>query len=386
MAKDTIVIAGALAQKHGVGGHAWVLLQYLLGFRSLGWKVLLLDCIDPAQCRDRSGRFCPVRESIQWAFAQDTLRPFDLDRQYCAVTRGQRVALGLSYRELCRRVASCRALFNINGFLTDLELLEAAPCRVFLDIDPGFNQFWHELGLAPIPAHHDRYITVAANLGREDCPIPTCGLDWIPIAPPVYLDCWAPAWESTRPFTSICSWRGAFAPVQYQGRTLGLRVHEFRRFVSLPRETGEAFELALRIDPGEIRDMDSLKESGWRLIPPDSVSSTASRYHEFIQSSRAEFGVAKNLYVATGSGWFSDRTACYLASAKPALVQDTGLADHYPVGEGLLLFSSLKGAVEGVRRIQRDYPRHARRARAFAEGYLASDRVLGEMLKKLSLS
>lgn len=385
MAKGCIAIAGALAQKRGIGGHAWVLLQYLLGFRALGWEVLLLDCIEPDQCCDSSGEPCPVERSVQWSHALETLRPFALEGRYGLLTRGEHTALGLGYREIRGRLANCKLLLNVNGFLRDPALLDAAPCKAFLDIDPGFNQIWHELGQALLPPH-DFYLTIGANVGNHGCRIPTCGVEWIHVVPPVFLQCWPETPTSTRPFTGICSWRGAFAPVQYQGSTWGLRVHEFRRFSSLPRLTGERFQLALRIDPSEASDLRDLNENGWDLISPQSVASTTSAYRRFIQSSLAEFAVAKQIYVATNSGWFSDRTACYLSSGKPALVQDTGLKNHLPTGDGLLLFSTLEEAADGIARIRRDYPFHSRRARAIAEEHLTTDKVLAKLLERLSLN
>src|SRR5204862_2031321 len=150
--------------------------------------------------------------------------------------------------EMARRSA---LLINVMGFLSDPDVLAAVPRRVFLDIDPGFGQMWRELGQADVFAGHDAFVTIGRNIGRPGCDVPTCGLNWIATPPPVVLEHWPVASPSARGalFTSIVSWRGAFAPVQYRGTTFGLRAHEFRRFVELPRRRAQPFQLALDIHP-----------------------------------------------------------------------------------------------------------------------------------------
>jgi hypothetical protein len=195
-------------------------------------------------------------------------------------------------------------------------------------------------------------------------------------------------WPAQKPepggaFTSIASWRGPFGPVEYQGKTYGLRVHEFRKFAALPRLSSAQFDLALDIDPAETKDISLLAENGWRLLDPRQVAGSPARYRQFVQQSGAELMIAKNMYVASRGGWFSDRSLCYLASGRPVLAQDTGFTDRYPSGEGLVAFTTLEEAVAGVDTICRDYPRHARAARAIAEEYFDSDKVLGRLLEKV---
>src|SRR5438270_3137135 len=177
--------------------------------------------------------------------------------------------------------------------------------------------------------------------------------------------------------TSVGSWRGPFAPIEYEGRTYGLRAHEFRKFAALPRKIGRRCEFALNIDPAETKDLALLAAGGWQLVDPRIVARDPSAYQAYIQNSWAEFMVAKNMYVQSKSGWFSDRSICYLASGKPVLAQDTGIRELYPVGEGLLAFDDFEQAIAGAEELERDYPRHARAARRIAEDYFDSDRVLG---------
>jgi hypothetical protein len=374
MNRGRVVVAGSLAQKPGYAGHSWVYLHWLLGFRRLGFDVLFLDWLTPEMSVDDPGPQYLARVMEQFGLAGD----------YCMFgPRGETIA-GTPRSEALERTRDSLLLINVNGFLNDEELLAGAPLRVYLDIDPGFGQMWRELGLHDAFAGHDAFVTIGENIGRPDCRIPTCGLEWIITRPPVVLDLWSAQNDGGRTFTSIGAWRGPFAPVEYHGRTYGLRVHEFRKFAELPRMTGEEFELAYDIDEAETSDLELLHRTGWRLVPPQSVAGDPFAYREYLGRSRAEFMVAKGMYVETRGGWFSDRSACYLASGKPVLAQDTGIASFYPTGDGLLTFSTLDEAASGVEAISSDYLRHARAAREIAEEFFDSDKVLTALLDKLS--
>jgi len=245
---------------------------------------------------------------------------------------------------------------------------------------------WRELGLADIFAGHDAYVTVGSSVSRPDCNVPTCDLNWIPTVPPVVLDEWpmiAP--QDGGEFTSVVTWRGIFGPIEFQGSTYGLRVHEFRKFIELPQRTQQSFELALDIHPSETADLAALKCNGWQLVEPETVTRTPHDYQKYIQNSKAEFGVAKSLYVKTHGGWISDRTVCYLASGKPVLIQDTGIRELLPIGEGVLLFSNFEEAAGGVERICRDYAAHCQAARRVAEEHFDSDKVLPRLLMNLGI-
>jgi hypothetical protein len=300
--------------------------------------------------------------------------------------RGERI-FGLPRPQVLERVKNAAFLLNINGFLTDEEVLGRVPRRVFLDIDPGFGHMWQELGLHSLFRGHDDYVTIGENIGRPDCAIPTCGLKWVTTPQPVVLDYWPPALESAGDsFTSIVTWRGAFGPVEYRGKTYGLRVHEFRKFALLPRLSGRPFQLALDIHPTDAKDRALLADNGWSLVDPGAVAGDPWVYQDFIRGSKAEFVVAKNMYVQTASGWLSDRSLCYLASGKPVLAQDTGFTRLYPTGAGLLAFTTFEEARAGVEEVSRHYDRHARAARHLAEDCFASDKVLSRLLGKLSVA
>jgi hypothetical protein len=255
---------------------------------------------------------------------------------------------------------------------------------VFLDIDPGFIQMWKALGLANVLSGHDMFVTVASRMGAAGCSIPTLGLDWATVHPPVVLEHW-PQTPINRSgaFTSIATWRGPFGPVDFGGETYGLRVHEFRRFLALPGATGARFEVVLDIDPKDERDRIALREAGWHLRDPASTVPNLGTYRDYITRSKAETCIAKSMYVRTRSGWFSDRSACYLATGRPVLAQETGFSGSLPTGEGLISFDSIESAAAGIRMIESDLTTHSRAARRIAEEHFDSDIVLTRLLRQL---
>ncbi len=377
----SVVIAAALAQRPNVGGHSWFALQYLLGFRKLGWDVLLVDRLDAGMCRDRLGAPCPPASSANLAYLEEVMERFGLaDRWSVLLPDGE--AAGMPRAELERRVASSDLLLNVMGYLDDEALLAAARLRVFLDIDPGFGQMWRELGLADLLSGHDRFVSVGLNVGRDDCGVPDCGISWITTPPPVALDHW-PVSPGGTAFTTVASWRGPYDPVEYEGRIYGLRVHEFRRFADLPARTEAKFNIALSIDPAESGDLELLSAGGWTLLDPAAVAADPFAYNRFIQGSGAEFTVAKGIYVDTRSGWFSDRSACYLASGKPVVAQDTGFSAHLPSGRGLIPFTTPDEALGAVEEARADPAGHGRAAREIAEEHLDASRVLSRLVDRL---
>jgi hypothetical protein len=385
----SIVIAGALAQKPGRGGHTWVFLQYLLGFKKLGWDVLFIDSLGDGVAIDEHGAPAPAERSWNARYTAEVMRGVGLESSYAILHDGGTAALGLSRAEVVERVRRSRALINVMGFLKDEEILAAAPKRVFLDIDPGFGQMWQALGLDDIFRGHDAHVTIGEHVGKQGCVVPACGRTWLTTRQPVVLDYW-PAMPvgaaMTGAMTSVASWRGAYGPIDYQGGAYKLRAHEFRRFASLPRETGRPFTIALDIHAADAADKALLDANGWTTIDPIVAAGDPWRYRQFVQQSGAELMVAKGMYVSTQSGWFSDRSICYLASGRPVLAQDTGIRDLLPIGKGLLTFTAPAEAAEGVRAIERDYRTHSLAARAIAQECFDSSTVLRTLTERLSLS
>jgi hypothetical protein len=382
---ETVVVAGSLAQRPGYGGLTWVFLQYPLGFRRLGWDVLFVDRLEPEMCVDQNGNPATFESSYNLRYTAEVMERFGLAGRWAVLYDGGREVAGCAREEVVERARRSALLLNVMGFLDDEEILAAAPLRVFLDIDPGFGHMWQELGLAQPFRGHDRYVTVGERIGSPDCAIPTCGIDWVTTKPPVELTEWPVAPGDGQGFTSVGSWRGPYGPIEYRGRTYGLRVHEFRRFLELPELTGEPFEVALDIDEADGEDLRRLEQHGWSLADPREAAGDPWRYRDYVQRSASELMVAKNLYVDTHSGWISDRSACYLASGRPVLAQDTGLDGLLPCGEGLVAFSTLEEAVAGAQEITRDYQRHSRAARAIAAEHFAAERVLPRLLDTLGV-
>ncbi|HEY8537155.1 MAG TPA: hypothetical protein VIL25_11915 [Vicinamibacterales bacterium] len=383
-----IVVAGSIAQRPGQGGHTWVFLQYALGLRRLGWHVLLLDRLEPAMCHDAAGRPCAFEDSVNLAYWRDVIRRSGLaDSAALIYDGGRQVAGAASFDDVVRQVRESACLLNVMGFVNHPAILEAAALRVFIDIDPGFTQMWHDLGQTRFLEGHDVHVTVGANIGRPDCAIPGCGITWIPWRQPALLDWWeAPPQREARRFTSVGAWRGPYAPVEYGGRTYGLRVHEFRRFVELPQPSGPRFEVALDIDESDAADLARLRAHGWTLADPRRVACTPWAYRRYVWESDAELMIAKGIYVHTNSGWFSDRSIGYLAAGRPVLAQSTGIETLYPTGDGLITFRTLDEARAGVEDIAARYDHHARAARELAAEYFDSDRVLGGLLQRLGVA
>lgn len=374
-----------MAQRPGNGGHTWVFLQYLLGFRKLGWEVLFLDRLEPEMSVDAAGRPAPLERSVNVAYVEQVLRAFDLGERW-AVFHGEGAMAGMSRARVLEEAARAALVINVNGFFDDEEVLAAPGLRVYLDIDPGFAHMWRALGLHDAFQGHDAYVTVGENVGGPGCTIPTGGIDWVTTPQPVVLEHWPPQDGPGEAFTSVGSWRGPFGPVEFDGRTYGLRVHEFRKFAELPRRVTAPLEIALDIDEADAADVELLRRGGWRLRDPREIAADPWRYRAYLQGSSAEFMVAKNMYVQSRSGWFSDRSICYLASGRPVLAQDTGFSDYYPVGRGLVAFSTIEEAEDGVERIAADHRAHSRAARALAQERFESSHVLGGLLKKLGIA
>src|SRR4051812_14707477 len=367
----TVVVSGAIANKHLNGGEAWVRLSWILGLQRLGCRVMFVEQLDSAG-----------EQSAGRAYFDAVVQQFGLTDS-AALLLGNGQTSGLAFADLLDAAADADLLVNISGHLHEPELMRRLRRKAYVDLDPGFTQFWHVEGnTGPRLAGHDVYFTVGENIGTDVCTIPTAGFDWRPVPPPVVLDQW-PVAGGDGAFTTIGAWRGAFGPVVHDGHTYGLKVHEFRKVIELPTRVPDAeFEIALDIHPGDAKDREALIANGWRLSDPRVEAPGPHEFRSFVQRSGAEFSVAQGIYVETRSGWFSDRTVRYLASGKPALVQDTGFSRNYPTGEGLVPFSSLDEAVAGAARIAGDHERHAAAARALAEERFDSDTVLTRFLEQ----
>jgi hypothetical protein len=370
---NTIVVAGALANKTGSGGEAWVRLSWIRGFEQLGYDVWFIEQIE--------------------AVAPEQLRYFDAVTAAFGLTRRSALILGDEVirgpdRDALVGIVAGATLVNISGHLDLPRLFAQFGQRIYIDIDPGFTQSWFADGISGSKlAGHDQHFTIAEGIGRSDCPIPSCGITWKTVRQPVVLADWPLTGRAPdRGFTTVGSWRGPYGPVTLEGRTYGLKVHEFRRIVTLPTVSTHRFELALDIHDADRADRDQLVANNWHLVDPRSAASDPQAFRRYVQTSAAEFSVAQGVYVGTNSGWFSDRTVRYLASGKPALVQDTGFSRTLPTGVGLVSFDSLQDAVSGADEIMTNYADHSAAARQIAVEHFDAGRVLTTFCDQADIS
>jgi hypothetical protein len=363
-----ILVSGAVANKPLSGGEAWVRMSWVRGLRRLGHEVCFVEQIESAG---------PINlETFRVAVA--ALAP---DCPVALLCDG-RSEIGLTLEEVTEWSRGADLLVNVSGHLEIEAIVDGPRRRAYIDVDPGFTQIWAEEGAAARLDGHDTYFTVGENIGAPGCSIPAAGREWLPLPPPVTLEDWpVVAVPRGARFTTVATWRSPLGTLTHDGRDFEGKHHQWRRLIDLPRRVEQGFEIALQIDDADEPDQIALEANGWHLSDPAEAASDPLAFRSYIQGSAAEFSAAHPVYVETGSGWVSDRTVRYLASGRPALVQDTGIGARYPTGEGLLTFRTHDEAVAGAEAIAADYGAHSRAARALAEAHFDSDRVLGRFLE-----
>lgn len=372
MGHDVVIVAGMLAGDPHQGGATWATLQWVLGLRALGHDVVVIDPV-PAG---------PIRPDVADYFGRVCDR-FALRGRAALVPAGG-APHGLSSDELTTSVRRTGLLVNLSGRWRDHERVAAIPVRVYVDLDPAFTQLWHEQGADVGLDHHTHHVTVGAGLVGGASTLPSAGVTWRPTLPPVVLDHWpaCPPPDATV-LTTIANWR-SYGSIDHEGTHYGQKAHAFRRLAGLPAASPVPITVAVSIHPGDDADRAGLVAAGWRLVDPLLAAGDPDRYRSFVQRSWGELGVAKTGYVAGRTAWVSDRTACYLASGRPAIVQDTGLGAVLPLGDGLVAFDGVDDAIEAIDAVVADYDAHAVAARRIAETHLDARRVLGALLRDLA--
>lgn len=381
-----IVVTGLVAT-YPLGGVSWDYLAYVDGFRRLGAEVFYLE--------DTGGWFYqPERETFgedaaaNLAYLRRALAVVDAADLQWAVRAPDGTVHGPGAGGIAAACRDADLFLNVSGACWLREEYRGARRTAYLDTDPGFTQATLQAVdedrasdaqrfSAALIRRHDRFLTFAEAIDDPRCRVPRCGLDWRPTRQPIVLDRWplVPAPAAGR-YTTVMSWaHGNAAPV-IDGRVLGGKDVEMQRFLSLPRLAGVPLELATGGRP----PVETLAAEGWQVVDAYARSGSMDAYQRYLQQSRGEWSVAKQVYVALHSGWFSTRSAAYLASGRPVVVQDTGWSDHYPCGEGLFAFATIEEAAAALRAIEREQARHAAAARAVAERELAAERVLTRLL------
>jgi hypothetical protein len=376
-----IFVAGAItAHPFGSAGLTWAFLQWVLGFRRLGYETYYVEQIDSSQCVDDEGKPVSFAVSANRRYFDAVMQRFGLAGNAALLELNGRGYAGLSRRDIEALAAGSDLFINLSGRFHLDTVLRKSRRRMYVDLDPGYVQIWQErYGVDMNLRGHDTYVTVGLNLAQADCPMPTCGLRWHTTLPPVVLDAWRPMAAPGNAYTTVADWRG-YNPVEWQGVWYGQKAEEFLRVIDLPRRVDVPLEICLAIHENET-DRRRFEESGWRLVSPRQHAATPETYRDYIHRSRAEFTVVKQGYAAGRTGWFGDRSACYLASGRPVVVQDTGIGRYLPTGRGLLTFRDLEEAAEAIAAVEADYTGHARAARDTAEQHLDSDCVLGRLLE-----
>jgi len=365
-----ILFAGIIA-RYPFGGVTWCSLMYLLGLRALGHEVFYIE--DTGECV-----YDPVENKISTdpkygtSYIHDALSPFGLGDRWAFVNYDGSYH-GATAERVRDYAASADLYINLSGgswFWRDE--YARIPRKVFIDSDPAFTQLAIAKGVAWYVAffqRFDRLFTFGANIGTPASDVPVGAFTWHKTWQPITLDDWRPASAPGDRFSTVMTWKIESFP-----DTVGNKDVEFLKFIDLPSRTTQPFELAIN------GPQTFLREHGWDTVDAMNVSRTPWEYRDFIHRSKAEFGVAKHTYVAHRTGWFSDRTECYLASGRPALVQDTGWIAHLPAGDGLLAFSTPEEALAGIDRINADYAHHARCAAEIAREHFDAARILPQLL------
>ncbi|HUP24720.1 MAG TPA: glycosyltransferase family 1 protein [Thermoanaerobaculia bacterium] len=383
------IVTGMIAT-YPVGGVVWDYGQYALGLESLGWEVYYLEDTGTETYDPRRGEY-GADCSHAVAFLDESLRalsPTLGERWHFRSMNGETYGVPRSrFQEI---VGGADLFLNVSGGTLLREEYAASPRKVLLDSDPGWNHFVNYPKWDAKPGWqgtlgyraHDVFLTYAENLGQPDCLLPDLGLRWHPTRPPVLLDHWS-ASPPGDTWTTVMTWNNFRRPVEYQGRAYGTKEMEFPEIEDLPAAVPR---LALEVATGgSSPPVERWRELGWRVIDSHTVSASAEDYRRYVQSSRGELSVAKNLYVATRSGWFSCRSVCYLASGRPVILQDTAFSRWVPTGLGVLPFSSRSEAVDALEAVEADYDRHCRAAREIAAEEFGAERVLRRLLAQVGL-
>jgi hypothetical protein len=385
MSAATVVVLGATSQAP-YGGVVWQTMQYLEGLRRLDFDTYYVEDhgfwpYDPyadghtGNCSGTVRFIAELMERVgfagRWAYRD--------------VASGGQV-FGMSAAQLEQLLAGADILFNLTGSTELRERHLVVPVRLHLETDPVLAQIELASGnprTRELLAAHTHFATYGENFGAPDCGVPVTDIPYIRTRPPVILDWWTPLQPlSEAPFTTVGSWEQTGKDIELNGeRYTWSKHHEFMRLLDLPQRASRPLELALATRDGAAIEM--LRAHGWRVRDAAEISSDPDRYRDYLRNSWGEFTVAKDQNVRLRSGWFSDRSACYLAAARPVVTQDTGFPNLMPTGEGLFAFGDEQEAIDAIEAIEADPERHRRAAREIAGEYLRAEAVLGALMGAL---
>ena len=377
---------GRVVVLHFVGqmplaGIAWQAAHYLVGLERLGYEAWYVE-------DHGANPYDPRRNSVVMdcdynvGYLRRVMERFGLGDRWAYWDAINDVYHGLSREAVPALYRSADALVNVCGVVRLREEHMRCPVRVMIDTDPVYEQIKYAQADAEARAYldaHTHFFTYGENVGGAGWIVPLCGVPWQTTRPPVVLDLWPPGEGEGGCFSTIATWENKGKTIDFGGETYVWSKHvNFLRFLDLPRRSRDAFKMAMLPPTPEVEA--AVKGAGWQIVDPRPISADMTSYGDFIRGSRGEFTVAKDIYVRPASGWFSDRSVCYLASGRPVVTMGTGWSRFYPSGEGLFEYGDAEGALAAIAAIAADYPRHARAARALAGEYFSADRVLSALL------
>lgn len=389
MARRPRVIVAGYFVRFPVGGYVWQTLHYLIGLGRLGCDAYFYEdsAYYPHAYDPHTGA-----TGVDYAYGVrrlgEVLERFGLSDRWVFWDAVRNDYHGLSTGETRSLFAEAELFLNVAG-VNRLGDRPHPPARIYLDIDPAFTQIQLDAGDAErreLLGDHNLFFTYGENVGTPRSPLPTGGFAWRPSRPVVVSDLWENALVPTdAPFTTIGKWDARGRDIEFRGEHYHWRKSlEWWKFFDLPRRSGERFELAMDVD-NVPQDQRALREAGWVTRAPLDVSMDFETYRRYIQESKGEFTAAKDMNVRLRSGWFSDRSVCYLAAGRPVVLQDTGFGDVIPTGRGLFAVESLEDAVAAVRAVAADYAGHSAAARVIARESFEATRVLAPMLEAAGL-
>jgi hypothetical protein len=383
MTNGPVVVVLGMTSYAPYAGVSWQTAQYLEGFRRLGYDVYYVEDhgywpFNPlAQVHADD-----CTETVR--FISDLMARFGLEDRwaYRDVASDGRV-FGLSAARFADLLENADVLVNLTGSTVLEDRHMRVPVRVYLETDPVLGQIEIATGNArtrELLDAHTHHATYAENLGAPDCDVPVRDYAYIPTRPPVVIDWWTPLDPDPHaPYTTVSSWEQTFKDVVWNGETYTWSKHfEFLRLIDLPAHAPHGLELALATSDSEVVAL--LHDHGWSVVDAQEVSGSLERYREYVRGSWGEFTVAKEQNVRLRSGWFSDRSACYLAAGRPVITQDTGFGNVLPTGEGLFAFRDRDDVLAAFAAVEAEPERHRRAGREIAESWFRAESVLAELM------
>jgi hypothetical protein len=374
-----------------IAGVLWQHIHYIVGLQQLGHDVFYIE--DSARIPYNPTTFTEGEDYRHAAEVLDrTSREFGFEDRWAYRPRylGRRESVGLPYDRIAEIYRNADAILNICGSTELNEELLVSERLIYVESDPGVEQIKIDKGVngsSDFLRRHRKLFTFGENVGSENFSVPLHGLEWLPTRQPIVTGLWKPATPQLprRVFTSVANWNTkGRKDVEWRGEIyLWDKSHQFRKFIEAPMQAGEVFELATGVRDSKTRALFNAKN--WRLIFPHQLSNDLHRYRSYLQRSKGEFTVAKDQYVRLNTGWFSDRSASYLAAGRPVITQETGFSDHIETGRGLFSFRKLEEVSESVQAINSDYEKHCRGAREIAMEYFEATKVLASLLDRAGI-